>query len=339
MPARPRRAERRQARQIALLRQLKIVDQGAGGGHLGPFESTETVERADLELSFQSAAAIFTVEAGARQGRDDIAPIAQGDRQIGALLNRLGDQDFAGLETRKDTGDGRCGDRFKLKIAGRHIDPSGAQPVADGGQGHQEIMAAAIEQAVLGQGAGGDDAHHLAPDHRLGPAFFSRRRVLGLFANGDAKALPDEPRQIGFGGVVGHPAHRNIAALDPATAGQGDSTRIGRRPCSSGEHARRAGLGEVEGARGDEQPMTDLDRPPCLRGDRGALDQRQQVALHALAADIGDMESAEAILRAVILSISSRKTMPFFSTASIASRPHDVVLVEQLVGLFRQGSA
>ena len=54
---------------------------------------------------------------------------------------------------------------------------------------------------------------------------------------------------------------------------------------------------------------------------RGALDQRQQVALHALAADVGAGMRSE---RAVILSISSRKTMPFCSTVLIdfaSSRP------------------
>ena len=42
----------------------------------------------------------------------------------------------------------------------------------------------------------------------------------------------------------------------------------------------------MEGARGDEQDVIGLDRA-VLRRDRGALDQRQQIALHPLAADIG----------------------------------------------------
>ena len=51
-----------------------------------------------------------------------------------------------------------------------------------------------------------------------------------------------------------------------------------------GQQVRR--LGDVEGARGDEQDVVGLHRP-VLGGDRGALDQRQQVALHALAAHVG----------------------------------------------------
>ena len=51
-----------------------------------------------------------------------------------------------------------------------------------------------------------------------------------------------------------------------------------------GQQVRR--LGHVEGARGDEQHVVGLHRP-VLGRDRGALDQRQQVALHALARDVG----------------------------------------------------
>jgi hypothetical protein len=70
----------------------------------------------------------------------------------------------------------------------------------------------------------------------------------------------------------------------------------------------------VESAAGDEQDMVGLHRP-VFGGNRGALDQRQQIALHALAADIG----AARIRRAQTLSISSRKTMPFSCTASSAA--------------------
>src|SRR5690606_11943703 len=44
-------------------------------------------------------------------------------------------------------------------------------------------------------------------------------------------------------------------------------------------------LGNVEGARSDKKNEVRLHRP-MLGGDGGALDQRQQVALHAFAADV-----------------------------------------------------
>ena len=57
------------------------------------------------------------------------------------------------------------------------------------------------------------------------------------------------------------------------------STRIGKRPCSSG--IRSAGFGRVERPGRDEQDVVGLHRP-VLGVDGGAFDDRQQVALHAL---------------------------------------------------------
>ena len=87
-------------------------------------------------------------------------------------------------------------------------------------------------------------------------------------------------------------------------------------------------LGDVEGARGDEQNVVGLDRP-VFGADGGALDQRQQIALNALAADVGaDALGARADLvdlvekhDAVILDVLDRLL-------------HDRVVVDQLVGLF-----
>ena len=61
------------------------------------------------------------------------------------------------------------------------------------------------------------------------------------------------------------------------------STRIGKRPCSSGNQVRR--LRDVERAGGDEQDVIGLHHP-VLRVDRRAFDDRQDVALHAFAADV-----------------------------------------------------
>ena len=54
----------------------------------------------------------------------------------------------------------------------------------------------------------------------------------------------------------------------------------------------------MERARRDEQDVVGLDRP-VLGRDRGALDQRQQVALHALARDVG----ADAVARANLVDL------------------------------------
>jgi hypothetical protein len=67
----------------------------------------------------------------------------------------------------------------------------------------------------------------------------------------------------------------------------------------------------MEGAGGHEQDVIGLDHA-VLGGHRRAFDQRQQVALHALARDFGRPLPS---LREVTLSISSMKTMPFCSAA------------------------
>jgi hypothetical protein len=74
-----------------------------------------------------------------------------------------------------------------------------------------------------------------------------------------------------------------------------------------GQQVRR--LGDMERARGDEQDMVGLHRPVFGRDGR-AFDQRQQVALHAFARH----RRRRLPRRGAILSISSRKTMPLFST-------------------------
>ena len=53
------------------------------------------------------------------------------------------------------------------------------------------------------------------------------------------------------------------------------------------------GLGEMERARSDEKDVVGLHHA-VARGDRRALDQRQQVALHALARDVGARDLAAA---------------------------------------------
>ncbi len=90
------------------------------------------------------------------------------------------------------------------------------------------------------------------------------------------------------------------------------------------------GLGDVERAGRDEENMVGLHRP-VFGADGRAFDQRQEVALHAFAADIGaDALRARADLvdlveedDAVILDVPDRLL-------------HDHVVVDQLVGFLAQ---
>ena len=69
-----------------------------------------------------------------------------------------------------------------------------------------------------------------------------------------------------------------------STTSGSSSTRIGKPSLQLGNQVR--GLGHVKGAGGDEQHMIGLHRT-VLGVDRAALDQRQEVALHALARHVG----------------------------------------------------
>ena len=92
-----------------------------------------------------------------------------------------------------------------------------------------------FEQGLLGQRARRDDPDDRAVDHRLGRRALARfGRALDLLGDGDAVAGPDQPREIGLGGVDRHAAHRDRLAVMLAARGQRDVER------------RRGGPGVVE---------------------------------------------------------------------------------------------
>ena len=76
------------------------------------------------------------------------------------------------------------------------------------------------------------------------------------------------------------------------------------------------GLGDVERAGGDEEDVVGLHEP-VLGVDGRAFDDRQEVALDALARDV---RAAPPDSRPATLSISSKKTMPDDCARSTASR-------------------
>ena len=85
-------------------------------------------------------------------------------------------------------------------------------------------------------------------------------------------------------------------------------------------------LGDMERARGDEQDVVGLHRA-VLGGDGGALDQRQQIALHALARDVG----ARAALAAGDL-VDLVEEHDAVVLDRVDRLLHELVAVEQLVG-------
>ena len=79
-------------------------------------------------------------------------------------------------------------------------------------------MRPGVEQALLGQRARRDEAHHVAPDHGLGPALPRLGRVLDLLAHRDAMALRDQALEIFVGGMHRHAAHGDVLSRDACRA-------------------------------------------------------------------------------------------------------------------------
>jgi hypothetical protein len=191
---------------------VEIGKESAGGAQGGAVEGAEAVERGHAETLAQALLGGDRIEAAPPLLVDHFRR-----RQAGEL----------GVE-----GVGR--DRAQFEAAGRDVGGGEAAKPADPRHCHQPVGRARIEQGLLGERAGGDDADDGAVDHRLGTSLPRLGRALDLLGDGDPEAALDQPRQIGFGGVNRHPAHRDRLALMLAPRGQRDV------------EARRRRLGVVE---------------------------------------------------------------------------------------------
>ena len=190
-----RRGERRA---LAELRALDIGDAGGRGGELEPRQRAEGVAGGDRKVIREPPLGGGAVEhvAGKRRHRRQRAQIG---RQLGVAVERVRHDDLAGLEPRdlgRDAGAVALGD---AEFAGGNVDPGERELVrrrAGPRDRQQIIVAAGIEQRVLGERAGGDQAHHVAPHHALAAAFARLGGVLELLAHGDAMAERDQAVQI-----------------------------------------------------------------------------------------------------------------------------------------------
>ena len=212
-----------EAGQSPFLRQLEIAQDGAGRRQLGPAERAEPVERGDAEGDAQAALGADAVEARVRQRRDGGTGLAAGAVELGQQPGR--DQDLAGGQARECGRQLAPGDRFGGEGAGRDVDPGEAELGPARGQCRQPVAAPRVEQAVLGERAGGDDPDHVAPDQRLARPLAGLGGILQLLADRDLEALADQPMQVELGAVHGHAAHGDVLARMAAALGQRDVER------------------------------------------------------------------------------------------------------------------
>src|SRR5206468_6025713 len=73
-----------------------------------------------------------------------------------------------------------------------------------------------------------DDSDHRAPDQRLAAAFLGIACVFDLIAERHLEPLADKTGQIGFMTMRGHPAHRNLNAVQLAALSERDVECFGR---------------------------------------------------------------------------------------------------------------
>ena len=97
------------------------------------------------------------------------------------------------------------------------------------GERGEIVVAARLEQRILGQRPGRYHPDDLAGDDGLGAAPARLCGILRLLADRYPETLADKALQIRLGGVDGHAAHRNVLAPVAPAAGQRNVERLGRR--------------------------------------------------------------------------------------------------------------
>ena len=220
---------RRERRPLAELRALHIGDRGRGRGQFDAGEGAERGCGRHAEKCRQPAFRGGAVEHIARQRRQS-RKAAQRRRQLGIAIERIGDDDLAGLDSRN-----RCGERGAVafgdaEFAGRNINPGQRETIlACGATAARErgeiIVALGVEERIFGQRSGRDQPDNVAAHHAFGAAFSRLRRIFELLADRDAIAERDQSMQIFIGALDRHAAHRNVGPEMLAAFGQHDTKR------------------------------------------------------------------------------------------------------------------
>ena len=218
-------ARRRERRQLAGLGELDIVEQRAAGRDLGAREGAEAVERRDVEGACRRLRALSLSKraegSGVSTAFHSSSTVFNGSR----ASSRSGTSSSPGASRARAAASWPASKRLGGEVGGREVEPGQRQLALRLGDGGEIVVAARIEQRILGQGAGRDDAHHGALDHRLGAALLGLGRILDLLADRDLEALADQPRQIGLVAVHRHAAHLDVFAQMLAALGQRDVER------------------------------------------------------------------------------------------------------------------
>ncbi len=209
--------DREQVRQRRLLRLADVGQQRARRGDTqGLVGAAKAREIARAELLGERSRRRFHIEMpGCTQAP---GPFLAGAGARGWRQRAIRRQDFRGpqaLEFRIERG--RVVQFHDAEAACGQIEPREPETAVGAADAGEHIVAAFIQQRLVGDGAGGDDAHHLALHRALGLS-----RLAALFANRDRLSLADQLREIGVERDGGHAGHGDGRSGGGAALGQRD---------------------------------------------------------------------------------------------------------------------
>ena len=233
--------------EVGLLRVAQVGDEAAGGlnRRRAPFEP-EPFEAVRLELVEQRAPRGLRLETPALSRRDRRLDAGQRHDALddrSASAGRSSTTISRGRSTAISSASACKPCRAVIlrgaELAGGEVDQRRAEDgVARSGRGnrHEERRLARFEITGVGQRSRRDDAHDFAPDEPLGLL-----RVLDLLADGDAEALPDEPRDVAVGRMERHAAHRECRCRRrPSIATSASARAPAPRPARPRRTSRRS---------------------------------------------------------------------------------------------------
>ena len=196
---------------------LGVMQQRTGGAERqGQAGAAHAVERGHGKVLAQRALA------GARVEMPDVLHAARDPGRHQADVAAVGHDDLGRFEAFEHVGQVRRGDLAEREFAGREVEPGDSHCALVVHQSHQECIGFFRQQALVGDGAGGDHAHYLALDRALAGG-----RVANLLANGDGFTELDEARQMLLQRDHWHPGHLDRHAGRLAARRQGDVEQTG----------------------------------------------------------------------------------------------------------------
>ncbi len=185
-----------------------VQDRGGGAGCQRMGLEAAAVEREQMEVIAQAARGVI--------GRED--PGVHIGFEAGKGIGRsFRNERFACVQSFKRRANLGGVDLGGAKLAGGDIDVRDARSPIRRHHGRQVVILVRAQHLRVHRGAGRDDAGDLAPDKLGGGA-----GNFHLIADGDAVALLDQARDVVFGGVIRHAAHRNRLALFLVARGERD---------------------------------------------------------------------------------------------------------------------